>query len=115
MTFMPCRRALAGAALALFAAAALAAGGASRAGPADATVTVKDFDFHPMAIAIPAGATVTWKNLDGEPHTITSLDGLFRSGALDQGDSFSFKFTKAGVYRYLCTIHPRMAASVTVR
>ncbi len=100
--------------LAAFAVFALAAA-SHAAAPADATVTIKNFDFHPMDIAVPAGATVTWKNLDGEPHTVTSLDGTFRSGALDQDDSFSFRFAKAGVYRYLCTIHPRMVASVTVR
>ena len=81
----------------------------------DAAVVIKNFDFSPMAVTVPAGASVTWKNLDGEPHTVTSVDGLFRSGALDQGDSFTFKFIKPGVYRYLCSIHPRMTASVTVK
>ena len=104
--------------------AALALGCASLsadvlAGPAYAqpptTVTIKNFDFMPMAISVQVGGSVTWKNMDGEPHTVTSLDGLFRSGALDEGDSFTFKFTKAGVYRYLCSIHPKMMASVTVK
>ena len=81
----------------------------------DASVVIKNFDFSPMAITVPVGTTVTWKNLDGEPHTVTSEDGLFRSGALDQNDTFSFKFAKAGVYRYVCSIHPKMTATVTVR
>jgi plastocyanin len=85
------------------------------AGTSDAQVTVKNFDFHPMAVTIPVGASVTWKNLDGEPHTVTSVDGAFRSSALDEGDTYSFKFTKPGVYKYLCTIHPRMMATVTVK
>ncbi len=68
-----------------------------------------------MAVSIPVGATVTWKNMDGEPHTVTSTDGSFRSEALDQDDTYSFKFTKPGVYKYLCTVHPRMIASVTVK
>ena len=80
-----------------------------------ANVVMKNFDFSPMAITVPAGATVTWKNLDGEPHTVTSADGLFRSPALDQNDTWSFKFTKPGVYKYLCSIHPRMMATVTVK
>ena len=99
----------------LAAVVAVSLAAASDAGPADALVSIKTFDFHPMELAVKAGATVTWKNLDGEPHTVTSLDGTFRSGALDEGDSFSFKFLKPGIYRYLCTIHPRMVASVTVR
>ena len=96
-----------------FAAASLAGG--AFAAPAAVSVTIKNFDFQPMAVSVPVGATVTWKNLDGEPHTITSLDGAFRSGALDQDETFSFRFTKPGVYRYLCNIHPRMTASVTVK
>ena len=109
------RRPLGAAALFACAIAALALGGASHGQTGDAAVTVKNFDFHPMAIAIPVGATVTWKNLDGEPHTVTSVDGLFRSGALDTGDSYSFRFAKPGVYRYLCSIHPRMVGAVTVQ
>lgn len=81
----------------------------------DANVTIKNFDFSPMALTVPVGTTVVWKNLDGEPHTVVSLDGLFRSPALDQGDSYSFTFTKAGTFKYLCTIHPRMMATVTVK
>jgi plastocyanin len=79
-----------------------------------AIVVMKNFEFAPMAITVPAGATVTWKNLDGDPHTVVSADGLFRSSALDQNDTFSFKFTKPGVYKYVCSIHPKMMATVTV-
>jgi plastocyanin len=102
------------AALTACAMAAMTVGGAVAA-QGDAAVTIKNFDFQPMAVTVPVGGTVTWKNLDGEPHTVTSTDGSFRSEALDQGDSFAFKFTKPGVYKYLCTIHPRMVATITVR
>jgi len=81
---------------------------------ADAQVVMKNFDFSPMAITVPVGTKVTWKNLDGEPHTVTSADGLFRSPALDQNDTCSFTFAKAGVYKYICSIHPRMMATVNV-
>jgi plastocyanin len=109
------RRALAAIALAAFATFSLAAAGDAFAAPGDVSVTIKNFDFRPMAITVPVGATVTWKNLDGEPHTVTSLDGAFRSPALDEDDSYSFRFAKPGVYKYLCTIHPRMVATVTVK
>jgi plastocyanin len=46
---------------------------------------------------------------------VTSADGLFRSGALDQNDTFSFKFVKAGIYKYVCSIHPKMVATITVK
>ncbi len=114
MTPKTLAHALAATGVAMLAAFVLAAA-SHAAAPAEAAVTIKNFDFHPMDLAVAAGATVTWKNLDGEPHTVTSVDGTFRSGALDQGDSFSFRFARPGVYKYLCTVHPRMVASVTVR
>jgi plastocyanin len=82
---------------------------------ADATVTIKNFDYSPMDITIKAGDTVTWKNLDGEPHTVVSTDGAFRSKALDENDSFSFRFDKPGTYKYVCSIHPQMKATITVQ
>lgn len=101
-------------ALALLSASPVAAI-AQDAAPNPVTVVIKDFDFAPMDVTIPAGGSVTWTNLDGEPHTVTSVDGLFRSGALDQDQSLTFTFAKPGTYAYLCSIHPKMRATVTVR
>jgi plastocyanin len=98
----------------LLAFALLVLSGLMPAHAADATVAIKNFDFA-MEVTVTPGSTVTWKNLDGEPHTVVSTDGLFRSPALDQNDTFSFKFDKPGVYKYLCSIHPKMRATVTVK
>jgi plastocyanin len=78
-------------------------------------VVMKNFDFSPMTLTVPAGTTVTWKNTDGEPHTVTSIDGRFRSGALDENDTFKFKFDKPGTYKYVCSIHPKMMAAIIVK
>ena len=78
------------------------------------TVVIKDFDFAPMTLTVKAGTTVVWKNMDGEPHTVVSEDGLFRSQALDQDESFSFKFDKPGSYKFLCSIHPKMRGVIVV-
>jgi len=78
------------------------------------SVTIKNFDYSPMELDIKPGTTVVWKNLDGEPHTIASTDGMFRSPALDQNDSYSFTFNRPGVFKYICSIHPKMKATVTV-
>jgi plastocyanin len=106
----PLRRAAA-APIALMALIALA--GPARA--AETTVVIKNFDFAPMNLTVAAGTTVIWKNFDDEPHTVTSTDGLFRSGALDEDESFKFRFDKPGVYKYLCNIHPKMRATIVVR
>jgi plastocyanin len=79
------------------------------------SVAIREFMFSPMSLAVPLGAKVTWKNFDGEPHTIKSIDDTFRSGALDQNDSFSYTFDKPGTYRYACSIHPQMVATIVVK
>ena len=81
----------------------------------NATVKIKSFMFMPMAVTIHAGETVTWTNMDEEPHTVTSNTGLFRSGGIDGGGTYSFKFAKPGVYKYSCSIHPQMMGTVTVQ
>ncbi len=81
----------------------------------DAMIVMKNFDFSPMDLTVAPSTVVTWKNMDGEPHTVASADGLFRSPALDQNDTYSFKFDKAGVYKYICSIHPKMKATITVK
>ncbi|SRR5579883_1811121 len=89
---------------------------ASRAASAgEVAITIKNFSFAPMDVTISPGDSVVWKNLDGEPHTVASADGLFRSQALDQNDSFRFTFQKPGTYHYICSIHPNMKAAITVK
>ena len=89
--------------------------GTQAAAAEDVSILIKNFDFGPMNVTVAPGTTVVWKNLDGEPHTVASADGLFRSQALDQNDSFRFTFEKPGTFRYICSIHPNMKASITVK
>ena len=78
-------------------------------------VVIRNFMFSPMSLTIKAGSTVTWKNLDGEPHTVVNDAGLFRSSALDQNDTFQFRFDKPGVYKIFCGIHPTMKETIIVQ
>jgi plastocyanin len=78
-------------------------------------IVVKDFMFTPTSLTVKVGSTVTWTNLDDEPHTVVSDTGLFRSGAMDTNEGFSFKFDKQGSYRFMCSIHPRMVGTIIVR
>jgi plastocyanin len=87
---------------------------ASAAPPEPGNVVIKDFMFQPTAVTIVAGSTVTWTNQDDEPHTAVSDTGVFRSGAMDTGDVFSFKFDKPGTYHFTCSIHPRMVGTIVV-
>src|SRR5215469_8562982 len=69
-------------------------------------IVIKNFMFSPMSLTVKAGTTVTWKNMDGEPHTVVNDAGVFHSAALDQNDTYQFKFDKPGVYKVFCGIHP---------
>jgi plastocyanin len=80
-------------------------------------VTIDNFAFGPGAITVAPGTKVTWTNRDDDPHTVVSADEprVFKSGALDTDDSFSFTFDKPGTYRYFCSIHPHMTGAVVVQ
>ena len=41
--------------------------------------------------------------------------GEFRSGALDQSQSYAFTFVKAGIYRIGCSMHPQMSETIIVQ
>ena len=98
------------AALSLIAASSLLS-----AAPTNPTqIAIKDFMFKPAPLKVKAGSTVTWANMDEEPHSVVSDTGLFRSGAVDTNETFSFKFDKPGTYHYTCAIHPRMIGTVVV-
>ncbi len=94
-----------------------ASSGSSLAGAPDAPTIVlaRDFMFAPTSMTVTTGSTVTWTNKDDEPHTVVSDTGLFRSGAMDTNESFSFKFDKPGTYHYACSIHPRMVGTIVVQ
>ena len=79
------------------------------------TIVIQNFSFAPMSLTVPAGTVVTWKNLDGEPHTVASDQGLFRSGALDHSEAFTFKFHQPGTFRFICSIHPTMMGTIIVK
>ena len=88
---------------------------AEAASQAATIVMAKDFMFAPTSLTVASGSTVTWTNRDDEAHTVVSDTGLFRSGALDTNEQFSFRFEKPGTYHYACSIHPRMTGTIIVR
>jgi plastocyanin len=78
-------------------------------------VTIHNFGFYPANLQVKVGTTVTWTNYDRAPHTVTFNDSSLKSsGTLNQGGTFSYTFTKAGVYTYYCDLHETMVGQVTV-
>jgi len=85
-------------------------------------VVMPGASFVPLSLTVPLGATVTWLRLNGELGTFDdgTHDINFQSPSLPvspgipQYDTFSYTFTKAGSYPYVCDYHPGMAGTITV-
>ena len=57
-------------------------------------------------IVVRSGTIVTWQNKDNTQHTATSDSGIWDSGILSPGQSYSVTFNSTGTYPYHCNIHP---------
>jgi plastocyanin len=79
------------------------------------TVSIQNFAFDPSTLTVANGTTVTWINNDNVGHTVTSASGLFHSGTLSNGQTFSYTFTVPGTYNYSCSIHPSMRGTIIVQ
>jgi plastocyanin len=78
------------------------------------TVNITNHAFDPEQLNVAADTTVTWTNEDAEAHTVTADDGLFDSGVLEPGQSYSTWLGGSGTVAYHCELHPDMQGSVVV-
>ena len=90
-----------------FSAAPVTATPAATTSADDTTVVVQlgEHFFDPSSITIKVGTTVIWRNNGQQVHDIHARDGSFNSPLLNPGNSFTFTFTKPGLYRYYCIPH----------
>ena len=77
-------------------------------------ITVDNFAFVPPVLRVKAGTTVTWTNHDDIPHSIVCPALKVHSHPMDTDKSFSFTFTQAGTFTYVCGLHPFMHGQVEV-
>ena len=77
------------------------------------TLTTTAFSPNPVTVAV--GGTVTWTNNDSITHTSTSDSGVWNSGGIGAGQSFSQTFPTAGTFPYHCSLHPNMVGTITVQ
>jgi plastocyanin len=80
------------------------------------TVSVKNNGFSPGSVAIKKGGNVTWKwTQGGVAHNVTPASGAAGSKTSSKkGFTFTKTFSKAGTFKYVCTIHSSMKVTVTV-
>jgi len=77
-------------------------------------VNITGFDFVPAGRVINQGDSIRWTNMDGFTHTSTSDNGVWNSGNLLNGQSYTFGFSTAGSFPYHCAIHITMKDTITV-
>ena len=58
---------------------------------------------------------MTWSNDDGAPHALAFADGAPGKRPAAAGPALRRTFAKAGTFDYVCSVHPYMAGTVTVR
>jgi plastocyanin len=116
------RFAAAGAAVLGSAALAVVGAAPAQAGPSSVelsqSVVISDNHFTPDDVGIHVGDKVTWTNTDEVAHNIEAVDGPepfgTRDQVLNQGDKFTFRFWKPGIYHYVCTLQHGMRGTIRV-
>ncbi|MEK7653674.1 MAG: hypothetical protein AAB345_00125 [Patescibacteria group bacterium] len=90
--------------------------------PEVAGVVITGKGFEPTTIKVTAGAKVVWTNQDIRPHwpasalhpTHNLLPGFDALQGLSEGESYSFVFEKAGVWKYHDHLNPGLVGVVEV-
>jgi plastocyanin len=78
---------------------------------------IKDFAFQKGSIKVKKGTEVKWTNQDSTKHDVTpdnDNEAFHASELLAQGESYSWKFDKVGMYNYFCSPHPYMKGMIEV-
>lgn len=79
-----------------------------------AAVAIGGMAFSPASLTVKVNQAVTWTNNDSIAHTVTADKGLWDSGDIDPGKSYTFMPTLAGTFGYHCSNHPFMTGTLIV-
>ncbi|MPZ72553.1 MAG: hypothetical protein GEU74_04875 [Nitriliruptorales bacterium] len=92
--------------------------GVSLTDVATTTVRTQAACFVPTVARVSPGDAVTFVSGDGVEHNVTGVPAPFnalqKEQALRSGTDLAFRFREAGVYPYVCTLHPMMAGAIVV-
>ena len=78
------------------------------------TIGISHNAYKPGVRTVPVGTTVKWSNWEELVHTVMSDTGLWDSGNLSDGQSFSYTFNTTGMYTYHDALHPSVVGVVIV-
>lgn len=80
-------------------------------------VKIENYMFSPMVATVKVGDSVTWTNMDAVHHNVVAdmaASDAPNGPLIGKGETYSFKFTKAGTYTFHCEPHPYMHGTVVV-
>lgn len=79
------------------------------------SVGMKDIKFVPEEITAKVGQKIVWTNNEAIAHNVTATEGAdFASETMQKDDTFEYTPTKAGLIKYVCTIHSGQNGQITV-
>ena len=80
-------------------------------------VSTSKKEFQPHLVVIPVGSRVEFPNADAFDHNVFSLteNALFDLGSFGRGESRATTFTRPGIVRIFCNVHPNMSSVLVVR
>jgi plastocyanin len=78
-------------------------------------VAVRNFCFSPTILRTRPGQAVVWSNKDSFEHNVVGANLSWGAQqTLPAAATVKFRFSKPGVYPYVCTWHPGMVGAVVV-
>lgn len=82
-------------------------------------VTLKLTNYNTVdpsgTVVIQRGTKVVWVNQMMARENVVKVEGLFTSGTLSSGGSFSYTFDKAGTYDWMSTTNGAFKGTITVQ
>jgi len=78
------------------------------------TEKIDNYAYQPKTITVKAGTTIKFVNKDSVTHTVTAMNGSFRSPLILPGKSWKHTFKTAGKFKFYCQIHPFMKGVLDV-
>jgi plastocyanin len=83
--------------------------------PGTFDVNISDKTYVPRVLVVPRGSTVRFPNRDPFDHNVFFTDStLVDFGLFGRGQSKSHLFSRTGLVRVFCNVHPRMVAYLVV-
>jgi plastocyanin len=91
-------------------------GGGKKPSPQERVIEQRQRQFAPRLMVVPVGSTVAFPNYDPIFHNVFSRSEVqpFDLGLFRNGQSREVTFSKPGVFRLGCNLHPNMSAYVLV-